>query len=233
MHQAQPRRFQTTRWSLVVAAGGTTSAQSKAALSDLCGLYWYPVYAFIRRSGKTAADAQDLTQGLFADLMKRKDLQSADPSRGRFRSWLLGCARHYLANQHDANTALKRGGQAPIATENPEGLYALEPTDGITAEQLYLRRWSMLLLAQVLSELRAEATSTERFDLLRPYLVDEAEESYAQLGPRLGLNENAVKQAVFSLRERFRERLRAEISGTVASVGEVDDEIRQLLAALG
>lgn len=222
-----PRRFQTTRWSLVLAAGGTTSPRSKAALEALCHLYWYPVYAYVRRSGKTPEDAEDLTQGLFADLLNRKDLQAADPSRGRFRSWLLGCAKHYLANQHDQKTALKRGGK-----ETLEARYLLEPTDGVTAEQLYFRRWSMVLISQVLEDLRAESTDVARFELLSPYLVDEGDESYAALGPRLGLKENAVKQAVHALRERFRQRLRAEISGTVESVEDVDDELRHLLAAL-
>ena len=238
MPDAQPRSFQTTRWSLVVAAGGTTNPRSRAALADLCRVYWYPVYAFVRRSGKAADEAQDLTQGFFADLLQRKDLGAADPKRGKFRSWLLGCATHYLANRHDFDTAQKRGGgtpAVPLLGEDGEERYSHEPVEGVTPEQLYLRRWAMLLLGRVLADFREEnvrAGKAARFDLLQPYLVDEGEASYARLGEELGINENAVKAAVHGLRERFRDRLRTEIAGTVASVEEIDEEIRELLAAL-
>ena len=183
MPDAQPRSFQTTRWSLVVAAGGTTNPRSQAALAELCRLYWYPVYAFVRRSGKAPDDAQDLTQGFFAELLQRKDLGAADPTRGRFRSWLLGCAKHYLANRHDYETAQKRGGDmpaVPLDEGDAEGRYSHEPVEGVTPEQLYLRRWAMLLVGRVLTQFREErvrAGKVERFDLLQPYLVDEGEAS--------------------------------------------------------
>lgn len=237
MTQTQPHSFQTTRWSLVIAAGGTTNPRSQAALSELCRLYWYPVYAFIRRSQHSADAAQDLTQGFFADLLQRKDVGTADAQRGKFRSWLLGCVKHHLANRHDHDTALKRGGGLEsVSLEDAEDRYAQEPVDGQTPEQLYLRRWAMMLISRVLAELRDEKVregKVERFDLLQPYLVDEGETTYAVLGEALGLNANAVKVAVHSLRERFRDRLRIEIAGTVTSVEEIDEEIRQLLAALG
>lgn len=236
MPDAQRRSFQTTRWSLVVAAGGTTSPGSRAALSDLCGIYWYPVYAFIRRGGKSPSDAQDLTQGFFADLLERKDLGGANPERGRFRDWLLGCAKHFLANQRDHDSAQKRGGGATVVPlEDAENKYGREPVLGVNPEQLYLRRWAMLLVERVLNELREEqvrAGKAKRFDLLQPYLVDAGEASYSALGVQLELKENAVKQAVHSLRERFRDRLRTEIARTVISVEEIDEEIRQILAAL-
>jgi DNA-directed RNA polymerase specialized sigma24 family protein len=232
------RRLPMTRWSLVLRAGGATSATSKAALADLCGLYWYPVYAFVRRSGKASHDAHDLTQGFFADLLQRQDLGTADPKRGRFRSWLLGCVKNYLANQHDFDTAQKRGGGVPLVSidgEDAERRYGGEPEDGRTPEKLYFRRWISTLLERVLCEMREERVrggTVNRFDLLRPYLVDEGEATYAQLAEVLGIETNAVKQAVHHLRLRFRDRLRAEISGTVESVDEIDDELRQLFAAL-
>ena len=226
--------FQTTHWSLVVAAGGTTNPRSRAALAELCRLYWDPVCAFVRgHTRKSADDAQDLTQGLFADLLERKDFGAADPSLGRFRNWLLGCVKHYLANRHDYDTAQKRS--PPPGEEDAENRYAREPVERVTPEQLYLRRWAMSLVGRVLAELREEkvrAGKVERFDLLQPYLVDEGEATYASLGTQLGINEGAVKVAVHSLRERFRDRLRSEIAGTVVSVEEIDEEIRQLLAAL-
>jgi RNA polymerase sigma-70 factor (ECF subfamily) len=238
MPVAQPRSFQTTRWSLVVAAGGTTSPVSKAALDELCRLYWYPVFAFIRRSGNSADDAEDLTQGFFADLLQRDDFGTADPTRGKFRSWLLGCVKHYLANRRDHAAALKRGGGTPplsIDRDDAEARYAYEPVDGVTPEQLYLRRWAMQLIGRVLAELREEmvrASKVRRFDLLEPYLVEEGDLSYAQVAELLESNANNVKQAVSNLREKFRGRLRAEIAGTVMSIDEVDEEIRLLLAAL-
>ena len=179
-----------------------------------------------------------MTQGIFADLLQRKDFSAADPARGKFRSWLLGCARHYLANRQDSETAQKRGGGAlPVSldAEGTEGRYAREPTDGVTAEQLYLRRWVMAVVDRVLTELREERAANggvARFDLLKPYLVDEGEASYAELGAVLALKENAVKQAVHTLRDGFRDRLRAEIAGTVESAEDIDGEIRELLAAL-
>lgn len=238
MVQAQPRSFQTTRWSLVLAAGGTTSPRSEVALAELCRLYWYPVYAFVRRTGKSADASLDLTQGFFADLLQRKAVGVADPARGRFRSWLLGCLKHHLANRHDHDTAQKRGGgtpTVPLDGEDAEGRYSREPVEGVTPEKLYLRRWVLLLVDRVLTELREEkvrAGTVERFDRLKPYLVDEGEASHTELGGDLGMDANAVKQAIHRLRERFRDRLRTEVAGTVESVEEIDDEVRLLLAAL-
>lgn len=231
--------FQTTRWSLVVAAGGATNARSKRALSELCGLYWDPVHAFVRHGERSPEAARDLTQGFFEDLLQRNDLGTVDPTRGKFRSWLLGCVKHYLAKERAHHQAQKRGGgveAVPLHLAAAEERSTREPTDGVTPEQLYLRRWAMLLLGRVLDELREEKVRTgkvERFDLLQPFLVDQGESSYATVGLALGLKDNAVKVAVHGLRERFRERLRAEIAGTVVSAEEIDEEIRQLLAALG
>lgn len=238
MSQTQPRTFRTTRWSLVLAAAGTTGPTSKAALADLCRLYWYPLYVYVRRKGESPADAEELTQGIFADLLERKDLGKADPARGKFRSWMMGRTNHYLANRHDFKTAQKRGGGNPLLSldeQDAEGRYAHEATDGVTAEQLYLRRWAMAVVQRVLTELRDEKVAmgkVARFDVLKPYLVDEGEESYARIGALLSLNEGAVKTAVCTLRDSFRDRLRAEIAGTVDSVDDIDAEIRELLAAL-
>jgi DNA-directed RNA polymerase specialized sigma24 family protein len=231
------RRFPTTRWSLVLAAGGATSSDSRQALDDLCRVYWHPLYSFARSRGQGADAALDLTQGFIADLIHRRDLGKADQDRGPFRSWLLGCFKHYLANQHDHASAQKRGGgqvALSLDAEDAAARYERQLVEGADPETLYLRRWTMLLLERTLAAMRAEVSDQklERFDKLKPWLVDESDTSFEALGASLGLNANAAKQAVHQLRVKFRERLRAEVAETLDDPEQVDAELRLLIDSL-
>jgi RNA polymerase sigma factor (sigma-70 family) len=228
-------RFATTRWSLVAAAKDPAARQ---ALAELCGLYWYPVYAFVRRQGNSADDAGDLTQEFFARLIERAGIAAADPAKGRFRSYLLGACRHFLANERDRAATKKRGGDRIVESLNltdAERRYAAEPADDHTPEQIFERRWALTLLDAVLTGLRAEyATAGQEmlFDRLKSSLTGDAT-PYADLAAELGITEGAVKVAAHRLRRRYRDRLRAAIAETVASPDDVEEEIRDLFAALG
>jgi RNA polymerase sigma-70 factor (ECF subfamily) len=220
---------------LVAAAKGPTSRQ---ALAELCELYWYPVYAFVRRRGHSADDAGDLTQEFFARLLETAGIAGADPARGRFRSYLLGACRHFLANQRDRAAARKRGGgRAALSLDFPdaERRYAAEPADDRTPEQMFDRRWALSLLDSVLANLAAEYAAADQaslFDRLKGSLTGEGE-SYAVIAAAVGMTEGAVKVAAHRLRRRYRGRLRAAIAETVATPEDVDSEIRDLFAALG
>ncbi len=230
--------FRTTRWSLVAAAGEADGAGRSAALADLCRLYWYPVYAHVRRRTPDQHKAEDLTQAFFARLLEKNDIAAADPARGRFRTFLLTACQHFLANQHDHDTAEKRGGGVqplPIDFGLGEDRFTREPADRVTPEAEFERRWAMTLLDQSLRELRAEYAEGGKanlFDVLKGTLTGDGV-AYRELGVKLNLTEGAVKVAVHRLRQRYRDKLRAVIAETVDTPADVDDEIRDLFAALG
>lgn len=232
--------FATTRWTLVLSAGQAGTPAAHAALESLCRIYWYPLYAFIRRQGRDTHDAQDLTQAFFARLLEKNYLDQVSPEKGKFRSFLLACLKHFLANEWDRRRAQKRGGALlllSIDAADAERRYGLEPAHGQTPEALFERRWALTLLDRVLEMLRTEfvaAGKGTQFDQLKEGLtVDRHSLSYAALGARLGLREGAVKVAVHRLRRRYRELLRAEIAHTVSIASEVDEELRHLFAVLG
>ena len=235
-----PKKFATTRWSLVLAAGKAPTSDARAALSRLCGLYWYPLYAFVRRSGSNADEAADLTQAFFAQLLEKNDLSSADPNRGKFRSWLLACLRHFQVNQRVHANAQKRGGglsELSIDATDAEGRYQVEPSHQLTAEKLYERRWTLALLDRAHEKLRAEcAAEGERklavFTALKGALMGEADAPYAEVGLRLDMSEGAVKVAVHRLQKRHRALVRAEIGDTVKRPEDIAAELRELLASL-
>jgi RNA polymerase sigma-70 factor (ECF subfamily) len=233
-------QFATTRWSLVRAAGGDRSApEVKSALTLLCEAYWYPLYAEARRRGLSTEDASDRTQAFFARMIEKGDLAVADRRRGRFRSFLLAAFDHFLANEWDRERALKRGGGRPIASLDAdlgESRYVVEPSHQATAERLFDRRWALTLIGRALERLRDEqvaAGKAEPFDVLKGALAGDRGVSYAELAAQLGTTEGAIKVAVHRLRGRCRELIRDEIAQTVGSAEEVDDELRQLFAALG
>ena len=231
--------FVTTHWSLVVSAGRNDTPNARNALEKLCRAYWFPIYAFVRRQGHDPHDAQDLTQEFFMRLLGKKQLAVVDPAKGRFRSFLLASLKHFLANEWDKTRAQKRGGGQiliPIDVATAETSCGIEPADGLTAEKVFERRWALTLLDQVLRRLRADYVRDGKenlFEQLKPTLTEASRSvRYAEIATRLGTNEGAVKVAVHRLRQRYREVLRAEIADTVASPGEVEDEIRNLFAAL-
>jgi RNA polymerase sigma-70 factor (ECF subfamily) len=234
----QRQEFNTTHWSVVLAARGE-SADAQEALEKLCRVYWYPLYAFVRRQGHSPGDAEDLIQGFFARILQRKDLETVQRERGRFRSYLLVSLKHFVVNEQLRARAEKRGGgQSFISLDEVEAekKFAREPLDKSTPEKLFERRWAMALLDKVLERLRKEYEATDRlrlFESLRWFLSDEpAEQSQAQIGAELGLSTGAVKQAVRRLRQRYRELLRDEVANTVATAADIDDEVRHLVAVL-
>lgn len=231
--------FATTHWSVVLRAGGSDPDVAKSALSFLCEGYWYPLYAFLRRRGSAPDEAQDLTQGFFADLLERGDIEKADPERGRFRSFLLGSLKHFVANERAREQALKRGGgraHLSLDFQAAEDRYRLEPHDSRTPERLFEANWARELLDRVVDGLRAEYVEEgkrELFDRLVPCLAGDLEaQPYAEIAAGLEMSEGAVKIAAHRLRKRFRVRLRSEIAHTVAEPEDVEDEIHALFQAL-
>ena len=223
----------------MLAAGDRDSSTARRALGTLCEIYWYPLYAYVRRTGATAEDARDLTQGFFADFVPRGGFQHLQQDRGRFRAFLLASLKHFLANDTARRLAQKRGGGlAPLSlsVEEAEGRYRHEPADTATPETLFERRWALTVIERVLADLREQWTRDHReaeFDELRACLLGTAPPGgYEAVAQRLETTAGAVKVAVHRLRRRFREHLRTHILETVADPAEVDDEIRYLVRSL-
>lgn len=232
-HSGNRSRFATTQWSLVLAAA-KSGAGDPEALARLCSLYWYPVFAFVRRQGHSADEAQDLTQGFFTRLLEKHELGNADQDRGRFRSFLLTACRNFISNESDRMRAIKRGGGAasvPIDIVEAEGRYERALTTSETPERLYERQWALTLMAGVLDSLREEyvaAGNGRVFDGLSGFLTDRIG-TYADAASELDMTVPAVKMAVHRMRLRYREALRQRVADTVDSPEEVDDEIRHLM----
>ena len=227
--------FSTTHWSVVMAAAKADVPQAREALDSLCRAYWYPLYAYVRRQGRSVEEAQDLTQSFFAHLLSKDFLRGVAPEKGRFRSFLLASLKHFLADQWDSARALKRGGSCAVAAwdfEQAEPRYQTEASGTLDAEALYDRRWGLDLLDHVLDRLRDEFLDLGKpvlFDVLQSCLVpDGTQESYARMAARLRMSEAGVKVAIHRLRQRYRELLRQEISQTVTRSEDVDDEMHYL-----
>lgn len=230
--------FATTRWSLVLGAqaGGTPGSQE--ALAQLCSLYWYPVFAFVRRRGYTSDEAQDLTQGFFARLIEKGEIASADRALGRFRTFLLTACQHYLANERDRVRAKKRGGGSapiPIDVASAEQRYVRALATSETPERLFERQWSLAVVSAGLEDVRLKYSTSGRervFERLRGFLTGDDAGSHADAAKELGMTADAVKVAVHRLRRRYRDALRQRVEDTVGSSQDVDDEVRHLLGAL-
>jgi DNA-directed RNA polymerase specialized sigma24 family protein len=233
-------QFATTHWSVVLAAGDSASPESRGALEDLCRTYWYPLYACIRRDGYSPADAEDLTQEFFARLLTRDDLGQVDPGKGKFRSFLLACLRHFLSDHRDRASALKRGGGVRFVTFDAQGAeerYHLEARAALDPQTAFDREWGMTLLAQALSRLRREyvAAGKDRlYERLKAYASAEMDATAcAQAAAELALTESATKGALQRLRQHYRELIRMEIAQTVSSPSQIDEEIRYLIGIIG
>lgn len=238
---APPTRaqFDTTHWSVVLAAGHDNTSGGQEALAALCESYWFPLYAYVRRQGFDQDDARDLTQSFFASLLARRDLRQVRPERGRFRSFLLAALRHFLINERKQRKAAKRGGGVPqlsLEWECAETTYLREPVDPGTPETLFNRRWASSTIAAALDRLRKvwrRAGKETEFELLHPSLVGELERgSYGSLAERLQTTEGAVRVAVHRLRREFQEQLREQVAQTVTTAEALEDELRFLLDAL-
>lgn len=221
-----------------MSAAKLTEETADASLANLCRLYWYPIYAFVRRRGYSQEDAKDLTQEFFSRVLEKNYLEDANPSRGRFRSFLLAAVRHFLANEWDKQRAQKRGGGLHTIALDPqtaEGRYCAEPANQENPEKLYERQWALAMLDQVLGSLRNEYVLDGRlgdFEKLVPTLTGSAALPYAELAQLWNMSEGAVKVAVHRVRKRYRALLRQRIGETVVDAADIDDEIRFLISAL-
>ena len=240
MIATQAQVFPSTHWSVVLAAHADNPARARDALEKLCTVYWYPLYAFLRRRGHQPADAEDLVQGFIAHLLDRQFFQVADPDKGRFRSYLLASLNHFVADAADRAGRLKRGNGQPLLSLDAgvaERRYAREPAGDGNPEQLFERRWALTLLDTVLQRLETEAAESGRTNLFRQIkgvlLGDRSGVTYAELAPQLGMSEAALTMTVHRLRRRYRELVREEIAHTVSRPVEIEEEMRHLFRVLG
>jgi len=232
-------RFATTHWSVVLAAGSPESTRYQKALETLCQMYWFPLYAYLRRHGYDAHAAADYTQAFFTQMLDKDYLKKVKPKPGKFRSFLLTALKHFVCNERDREAALKRGGgkvAISLDFENAESQYAIEPAEGLTPEKLFEKSWAMTLLERTMNRLGAELAEKgkqEVFDHLKTYLSAEPNSiPYREAAAKVDMTEVAVRVAVHRLRKRCREILRDEIAQTVAREEQIDDEIRRLFSAL-
>ncbi len=230
--------FATTHWTVVLEAQGESPA-AQEALEKLCRTYWQPIFAFLRRQGVGPDEAEDITQGFFAELLERRSLDAVRKEKGRLRSFLLGGLKYFLANEGRRAMAIKRGkGQRLIPLDElcADDRIEFEPADPMTPEMIYERRWALTVLDRVLSRLKDEyrtGGNDTLFDSLKEVLPDEpGSPSQADIAARLGMTENAVRQAFYRFRQRYQAILREEIAHTVATPGDIEDELRHLITVL-
>jgi RNA polymerase sigma-70 factor (ECF subfamily) len=227
-------------WMTVAEAGRQDgSVQSQKALEKLCRTYWYPLYVFLRRQGKSPQDAEDLTQSFFGHMLEKHALRSADQERGKFRTFLLTSLKNFVTDQWKKDSAQKRGGGARLIeldAEVAENRYKFEPVELLDPEKLFERRWAMTLLDEVLAQLESEYALKGKRDLfaaIQPFLLDKKTEiPQSQLATKLGMKESTLNTEVFRLRSRYRELFREEIAQTVSNAEQVEGEMRDLFAAI-
>ena len=230
-------QFPTTRWTLVVAAGDPDRKGARLALVSLCENYWYPLYAWLRRRGHSADEAQDLTQEFFVRVLEGRYLDRADPDKGRFRSFILTSLKFFVADEGDRQRARKRGGGAlvPLEFSSGEERYQREPSHDETPERIFERRWALSVLDRVVEKLREEFVRhgrPEHFERLKVFLLGKSDAPYTALALEMKTSEGALKVAIHRLRKRYRDLFRQEIADTVADPAEVESELRFLAAVL-
>ncbi len=230
--------FMTTRWTMVLQAGGT-GPERDAAMEQFCRAYWYPVYAFIRRQGHDSEDARDLTQEFFAKLLKREWLNGLEKRDTRFSTWLLTRVKTHLMNEHRDETAQKRGGSSvPLSLDmaQAEDWFGAEPASEDTAERIFERRWALAALEAAMNHLRESCHSAGKgrvFDQLSPFLSREPEPGdYAALAAAMKMRENSVAVAVHRLRTQYREAVRNEVAAGLSDPALIDEELRHLAESL-
>jgi DNA-directed RNA polymerase specialized sigma24 family protein len=232
--------FATTHWSMVLAAGNRRRPDASRALAQLCETYWYPLYAYVRRSVGDVHEAQDFTQAFFERLLELRPFETVDPERGRFRAFLLSACKRFLINEWHKGRAAKRGGgrrTLSLDFASGESKLGLVAVDTVTAEQLFEQEWAVTLLDHVLNLLRAEYVAKDRlphFEALKHFLAGASrQDGYHDAARVLGMSETTAKVAAHRMKKRYRELLRAEIGQTVERPEDVEDEIRDLFAVLG
>jgi DNA-directed RNA polymerase specialized sigma24 family protein len=233
-------QFTTTHWTIVLQAGESGSAGAQEALSRLCQTYWPPLYAYVRREGYSPEDAQDLTQEFFYRFLQRGSLADVNPAAGKFRSYLLACLKHFLANERERAHAQRRGGGLPTIHLDPgdaETRYSLESADRLTPELSFDRQWAFTVIERALAALREEQATQDKglaFEEIEGFLPQgRGHVSRADLAAKHGMNLNAIDVAIHRVRQRFGALLRREVTQTVSSASEVEEEIRYLISILG
>lgn len=241
MPPAAAGEFHTTCWNTVLLSAQSQAPASKAALAELCSVYWYPIYAFVRRQGYNPEQAKDLTQGFFLHLLERKALRRVSPFKGRFRSFLIASLRHYLLDEVDRARTIKRGGNVEFVsldTESAEHRYQLEAADFLTADKIFDARWAMTLLDRAMSRAAQEYADRGKavlFETLRPFLnpiTRNAPPSYEEAAKSLQVSVATVKTFIHRLRRRYTSILREEVARTVSDPSTIDEEIHALCEAL-
>jgi RNA polymerase sigma-70 factor (ECF subfamily) len=233
-----PDLFVTTRWTLVLTAGRPNSPEAGQALEELCRTYWYALYAFVRRQGRSKEDAEDLVQGFFRRFLDKNYLVGLSREKGKFRAFLLASLKHYLANEWDRARTQKRGGRVQLLSldwQDAETRYQIEPADDVTPDRLFDRAWAVTVLERVLARLRKESLaegSAEVFDKLKAFVsIGRSAIPYREAAQNLGISEAAARVAVHRLRRRYRELLREEVAQTLSHPDQVEEEMRALLGA--
>ncbi len=232
-------RFATTHWSVVLAAGKSSSENQKQALETLCQSYWFPLYAYLRRRGYDNHQAEDFTQAFFAHILEKHKLRTADPKYGKFRSFLLIRLKGFVSDERDRAQAQKRGGGRKIFSlsfQNAEGQYALEPAEQLSPEMLFEKSWALTVLERTMDQLEADMAKKNKqklFEHLKVYLTTEKDViPYQNMAEELDMTEGSIRVAVHRLRRQYRKLLRDEISQTVADEDQIDEEMGCLFAAL-
>jgi len=222
----------------VLKAQGQPSREADVALEELCRLYWYPLYVYVRRRAETREDAEDLTQSFFERFLEKHYLEGLDNHKGRFRAFLLASLKHFLANEWDRSRRQKRGGGIPALSldwQSAEARFQIEPADNLSPDKLYDRAWAITLLDRVIVRLRQECArdgKLELFDHLKPVLTSgKGAVNCSEAGAALRLSEGAVRVAIHRLRGRYRELLREEIAQTLSDPGQAKEELQALFQA--
>lgn len=235
--------FLTTQWSLVRAAGRQgaigSDTTARAALESLCQSYWTPLYRYARRSGHRAEDAEDLVQGLFANLLSGNSFLNVKEENGKFRAYLLAAMKKHMASDWQRSHRQKRGGfvsHLSLDWVGVENSLQLELEDHLSPDVIFDRDWAQAILEHVLSQVAEDFEEEGRsgeFEKMKNYLtLSSARIPYAELAEELGLTEGAARIAVHRLRKKYRQRLRAEIAGTLSSGSQVEEEMASLFDAL-
>ena len=235
---ADTSRFATTHWSLVLAAGSPESTRYHEALEALCRTYWFPLYAYLRRRGHDKHQAEDYIQGFFASLLEKQGLRLADSNRGKFRSYLLGALKHFMADERDRAQTQKRGGDCRVFSldiDCGEDQYAPELAHQLSPDKLFERSWALTVLRRAADKLEAEWSAIRKKELFQQLIVylAPAEETipYRDMAVELNMSEAAVKTATYRMRKRYRELLRNEVAQTVAAKDDIEDELQELFSA--
>lgn len=231
--------FATTRWTMVIHAGGPVGETAATALEELCRIYWYPLYAYIRRHGYNKEDAEDLTQGFFAHLLDKHAFSALNANQGKFRAFLLACLKNYLANEYDRSRSAKRGGNVihlSLDWEYKAASYDIRDNSAKTPDQEFDREWALALLRQVLIRLRQEWADKEKtafFDAVKDLLaIEGSDTNYGELAATLGMDAGHLRVSVHRMRKRYRELLKHEIAHTLSDPQLVDEEMATLAAVL-